>query len=102
MHSSAKILITTGIVQKQPGRNVSNLRTKYRILSRVVAGLLHGQYSKFRQRISPVVVASDVLAGFYIKYYPGIVFVMARLLFIASEGKNLHNVPGYCWAMPVV
>ena len=67
-----------------------------------MAGLLHGQYLKFWQRISPVVVASDVLAGFYIKYCPGIVFVMARPFFITSEGRNLHNVPGYCWAIPVV
>src|ERR1700683_5762246 len=67
-----------------------------------MAGLLHGQYLKFWQRISPVVVASDVLAGFYIKYCPGIVFVMARPFFITSEGKNLHNVPGYGRAMPMV
>jgi hypothetical protein len=47
-------------------------------------------------------VASDVLAGFYIKYCPGIVFVMARPFFINLESKNLHNVPSYCWAMPMV
>src|ERR1700683_5383421 len=67
-----------------------------------MAGLLHGQYLKFLQRISPVVVALDFLAGFYIKYCPGIVFVMARPFFITSEGKNLHNVLAYCWAIPVV
>jgi hypothetical protein len=52
---------------------VSNSQTKYRILSCAVDGLLHGQYSKFRQRISPVVVASDILTRFYIKYCPRIV-----------------------------
>ena len=27
---------------------------------------------------------------------------MARSFFITSKGKNLHNLPGYGWAMPVV
>src|ERR1700691_4463783 len=40
------------VIQKLHNRNVANLRTKYDLLSPVVASLLHGQHLKFRQRMS--------------------------------------------------
>ena len=81
---------------------MADWQIKYHILSHMVVSLSHGQHLKFWQRMSHVVVALDVLAGFYIKHCPGIMHVVARPFFITSERKIRHNVLSHYSAMPVV